>query len=121
MVCQIIIASSCILCNTHAAGGESKLRRGRDSSAAAENFNDLFRSDPGEVLPVGKLRAVNNGLLRIRTQEQRFSGMDCGACGAPSCHALAEDIVEGMANEDQCIFLMREKLQKRLYGRQSDL
>ena len=74
--------------------------------------------------PVMQLSASISGamakLLRIRTQEQRFSGMDCGACGAPSCHALAEDIVEGQANEDQCIFLMREKLQKRLYGRQED-
>ena len=40
--------------------------------------------------------------------------MDCGACGAPSCRALAEDIVGGFASEDQCIFLIREKLQKLL-------
>ena len=44
----------------------------------------------------------------------RISGMDCGACGAPSCRALAEDIVGGFASEDQCIFLIREKLQKLL-------
>lgn len=59
-------------------------------------------------------------LMRIREQERRFPGMNCGACGAPSCHALAEDIVEGQANEDQCIFLLREKLQKRLYGRRAE-
>ena len=43
-----------------------------------------------------------------------ISGMDCGACGAPSCRALAEDIVGGWASEDQCIFLIREKLQHLL-------
>lgn len=77
---------------------------------------------PAPVLRLGgSIADAMAKLRRIQEQENRFIGMDCGACGAPSCHALAEDIVEGMANEDQCIFLMREKLQKRLYGRQSDL
>ncbi len=31
-------------------------------------------------------------------------GLDCGACGAPSCQCLAEDIVQGKANEIDCIF-----------------
>lgn len=30
-------------------------------------------------------------------------GLDCGACGAPSCQCLAEDIVQGKANEIDCI------------------
>jgi iron only hydrogenase large subunit-like protein len=36
--------------------------------------------------------------------------LDCGACGAPSCRALAEDIVRGNANETDCIFKLREKV-----------
>ena len=57
---------------------------------------------------------------QIDKLERALPGLDCGSCGSPTCRALAEDIVEGQANEDQCIFLMREKLQKRLYGRQED-
>ena len=53
-------------------------------------------------------------LERINELLQRFNGMDCGACGAPTCRALAEDIVQGVANEDQCIFVVREKLQQLL-------
>lgn len=53
-------------------------------------------------------------LTRIKELEEHFNGMDCGGCGAPSCRALAEDIVSGRATEDQCIFLMREKLQNLL-------
>ena len=34
-----------------------------------------------------------------------FPGIDCGACGAPSCEALAEDIVKGQAEISSCIFL----------------
>jgi len=46
------------------------------------------------------LEKINDGL----------PGLDCGACGAPNCRALAEDIVRGMAQETDCIFKLREKL-----------
>ncbi len=36
--------------------------------------------------------------------------IDCGSCGAPTCHALAEDIVQGNANIEDCIFMLREKV-----------
>nr|WP_026893765.1 [Fe-Fe] hydrogenase large subunit C-terminal domain-containing protein [Clostridiisalibacter paucivorans] len=32
-------------------------------------------------------------------------GLDCGSCGAPSCRALAEDIVRGYANIYDCMFM----------------
>ena len=38
--------------------------------------------------------------------------LDCGSCGAPSCKALAEDIVRGFANENDCIFKMRERVRE---------
>ena len=34
-------------------------------------------------------------------------GIDCGACGAPNCHALAEDMVNGRAKMSDCIFLQQ--------------
>ncbi|MDA3958698.1 [Fe-Fe] hydrogenase large subunit C-terminal domain-containing protein [Oceanispirochaeta sp.] len=37
-------------------------------------------------------------------------GLDCGACGAPSCLALAEDIVRGKTTEIDCVFKLREKI-----------
>lgn len=36
--------------------------------------------------------------------------IDCGSCGAPTCHSLAEDIVLGNANIEDCIFMLREKV-----------
>ena len=60
------------------------------------------------------ITAAMEKLNKIKELEERFNGMDCGSCGAPSCRALAEDIVRGEATEDQCIFLMREKLQNLL-------
>jgi iron only hydrogenase large subunit-like protein len=40
-----------------------------------------------------------------------FPGLDCGTCGAPSCKALAEDVVRGFASETDCVFRAREELQ----------
>jgi ferredoxin len=34
-------------------------------------------------------------------------GLDCGACGAPDCAALAEDIVKGQARLEDCLIKLR--------------
>ena len=43
-------------------------------------------------------------------------GLDCGACGAPSCQCLAEDIVQGKAHEIDCIFKLRSSVHKLAQG-----
>lgn len=35
-------------------------------------------------------------------------GFDCGACGAPTCKALAEDVAKGNAILSHCVFMQRE-------------
>ena len=40
----------------------------------------------------------------------KFPKLDCGSCGAPSCKALAEDIVRGFGSENDCVFRMRERV-----------
>ena len=44
---------------------------------------------------------------------------DCGSCGAPTCNALAEDIVRGEASEEDCIIEMRRQINEiyRTMGR----
>jgi Na+-translocating ferredoxin:NAD+ oxidoreductase RNF subunit RnfB len=49
-------------------------------------------------------------MKKIEQIVDTLPGLDCGSCGAPSCHALAEDIVAGMANEGDCVFKLREKI-----------
>ncbi len=51
-------------------------------------------------------------LSRIETLSQELPGLDCGSCGAPSCRALAEDIVRGNAKETDCIIRYKEKIAK---------
>ena len=38
-------------------------------------------------------------------------GLDCGSCGAPTCRALAEDIVKGNAKETDCIHKLKARIQ----------
>ena len=47
-------------------------------------------------------------------------GLDCGSCGAPTCKALAEDIVKGDGDLDDCVVLMRERMEAVLKALQID-
>jgi iron only hydrogenase large subunit-like protein len=38
--------------------------------------------------------------------------LDCGACGAPTCRALAEDIERGAADEYDCVLKLKERLRE---------
>jgi hypothetical protein len=38
-------------------------------------------------------------------------GIDCGACGAPSCQAFAEDVVLGEAEIDLCVFERQRRIE----------
>ena len=49
---------------------------------------------------------------QIEKIEASLPGLDCGSCGSPSCHAMAEDIVKGSAKETECIFKLREQIQQ---------
>ena len=50
-------------------------------------------------------------MQRIEAIQKRLYGLDCGSCGAPSCRALAEDIVNGYADEDACIYILKKKVE----------
>jgi hypothetical protein len=48
---------------------------------------------------------------KIDALNEALPGLDCGSCGAPSCHALAEDIVRQRARRNDCIFILRQQAQ----------
>lgn len=54
-------------------------------------------------------------LAEIENVFETLPGIDCGSCGAPSCHALAEDIIAGTAQESDCIFKLRERMGSLFY------
>lgn len=44
----------------------------------------------------------------IEELTEQLPGLDCGSCGAPTCRALAEDIVRGTATKNDCIYNFHE-------------
>lgn len=69
-----------------------------------------------EYKPVFNLgKDFADGLKKMEQVEEicsRLPGLDCGSCGAPTCKALAEDVVRGLANEKDCVHLLREYIHK---------
>ena len=88
-----------------------KLEGAPDDEIMREDFRITY--EPHMLLDSDVGKAMEK-LARIEEQVKRLSGKDCGACGAPTCRALAEDIINGYGKEEQCVFLLREKLEKLL-------
>ncbi len=68
----------------------------------------LFNVLP-EYQPIARLSDSMAESMRmmadIQNLKKSLPGIDCGACGAPSCRALAEDVVRGRASVDDCLIL----------------
>lgn len=73
---------------------------------------DALWTDEISYEPVFRLGENMRDSIRLINEasliEKKLPGLDCGACGAPSCKALSEDIVRGEAKEIDCIHLLRE-------------
>ena len=82
-----------------------------------ENLNENRLQWQKALEPVQIMKLADNFEEAMQKLEQidkiwdTMPKLDCGSCGAPSCKALAEDIVNGYATENDCIFRMREKVQ----------
>jgi len=58
------------------------------------------------------LKEAMEMMLQIDEIEKEFPGLDCGACGAPTCRAFAEDVVKGICKDTECIFVYRNRMKK---------
>ncbi|HCA69161.1 MAG TPA: ferredoxin [Lachnospiraceae bacterium] len=83
-----------------------------DNDVLEEAFwNHEVRYEP--VFKIGNtMRESIENLTRVESLCRKFPKLDCGSCGAPTCKALAEDIVRGVAKEEDCIYILREYIHK---------
>ncbi len=65
--------------------------------------------EPADILDEDMTAAIEKR-RRMDALLDRLPGLDCASCGAPSCRALAEDVVRGYAQEDDCVFFTRENM-----------
>ena len=95
---------------------KTKLRKLKKNLAASLNVSDDIKTEwdiPLEFEPVMQLGSSFPESISMAKEMERiashFPALDCGSCGAPSCHALAEDIIRGFAKEEDCIYKFKEK------------
>lgn len=84
-------------------------RKGRAGNSVIPFNKELFTL--GKIRPRSMVKLdenISEAIKKMDKVEQLLRilpGIDCGACGAPSCRVLAEDIVQGNGSPMQCIFL----------------
>ena len=79
---------------------------------ATGTYNLEMELEPRSILKLDDdfTRAIEKMELLEKTVAS-LPGLDCGSCGSPSCQALAEDIVQGLATEGDCVFVLRDGVQ----------
>ncbi len=81
-----------------------------DESMDIVHSNKELEYLPVLLLDTDRVAAMEK-MMKIDELEAHLPGLRCGACGAPSCRAFAEDMVMGRADENDCIFKVRERMQ----------
>lgn len=59
-------------------------------------LQDVFRLDENRLAAMQKMEEIKKLLETLPL-------LDCGTCGAPSCRAFAEDVVNGIVDKDKCV------------------
>lgn len=87
---------------------EEIARRYRRGDYALERRPQPAVIDPLDTSP----KKAMEKMRRRKEILDQLPGIDCGACGAPTCLALAEDVVQGKAEVHDCIFVLFEQANK---------
>ena len=87
----------------------------RNHVSSDENYipADYFFEEMPEYRPIARLSNNIAKSMRMMADIQALRaslpGLDCGACGAPTCRAYAEDVVRGRANLGECPILQNRQ------------
>jgi iron only hydrogenase large subunit-like protein len=70
------------------------------------NDISIDKVEPRSMLKLDdNMESAMKKIGRIQRINSFLPGIDCGACGTPSCKSLAEDVVQGIAHTSDCIFI----------------
>jgi hypothetical protein len=90
----------------------------RDPVRVREEVRRGFFARHGAIPPAPLLPLdtdVTHALRKLhlkRRLAERLPGIDCGACGAPTCADLADDAVRGEAHVEECVLLRLQKIER---------
>jgi Na+-translocating ferredoxin:NAD+ oxidoreductase RNF subunit RnfB len=60
---------------------------------------------------------ISRAIIKMKERDHILAELpkiDCGACGAPSCRAFAEDVVIGETERELCVFFWQKELLARI-------
>ena len=83
---------------------------GNDVSSDVLSDKDFFENIEGLSME-NRMDAIKK-MAQVQEIYKALPHLDCGSCGAPNCHALAEDIVAGEATLEDCLIRLRETYHK---------
>ncbi len=90
-------------------GDENRGGKLAPNSKAILKMNTEIQPREGLKLDENFRKALEK-MAQIEEIYRSLPGLDCGSCGAPTCRALAEDIVTGSAKKNDCIFVLRDEI-----------
>ena len=94
---------------------------GEDREYIPEHY--FFDSLP-TYRPIQRLSENFGESLRMMSDIQKLRselpGIDCGACGAPTCRAFAEDVIRGNAQRNGCVVEKSKKMDEQTQQNQED-
>ena len=86
--------------------------------SSASPIETSLRAKPFPARPAllldGDYQKALNMMEEMEAISESLPGLDCGCCGAPNCHALAEDIVRGNASKTDCVIILKEQYRELL-------
>jgi Na+-translocating ferredoxin:NAD+ oxidoreductase RNF subunit RnfB len=95
--------------------GEKKLPVGKRDGIKTE---EIYYDNIFEPLPAPPIDAdLKSAIIKITERKDIYSklpGINCGACGSPTCITFAEDIVKGEAKINDCTYMFNIELKRKL-------
>jgi len=92
------------------------IKEGREHDIDVTELNKLYQEGEFDVAPLAPrpimeldsdIKAAIRKMKQINEFLTLLPGLNCSACGSPTCYALAEDIVLGKATIDDCVVLLK--------------
>lgn len=92
------------------------IKDGKDSPVDIHELDNLYQEGEFNVAPLAPRsileldKDIKTAIVKMKRLNEILTtlpGLNCCACGSPSCYALAEDIVQGKATIDDCLVLLK--------------
>jgi Na+-translocating ferredoxin:NAD+ oxidoreductase RNF subunit RnfB len=89
-----------------------------EAKQIVDEYGEDFFAIEGELAAVAglaidpRLEVAIAKMSELERLLAELPGLDCGACGSPTCRAHAEDVVCGYASEVDCVFKLREAMEE---------